>query len=105
MADSVADLDPSENPAVTGPPSLRGGGQARCDDCGLVDTDGRVTTPPARIATEAVAALRADTQSAGTTTDEARPLIATTAYLGELELLHSSIGTTGAQTGVDQPTN
>lgn len=104
VADSVADLEPTDNPAVTGPHL-----------CAVVDTHlGLIADPStltgtatasSRIAVEAVDALRADTRDTAITTDQARPLIATTAYLGELELLRDSWGSADGSVGIDQPTN
>lgn len=104
VADSVADLDPTGDPTANGPHL-----------CAVVDrhltlitdpaTRQQMATPSARIAVEAVAALRVDTRDNALATDQARPLIATTAYLGELELLRTPSGATSGSAGIDQPTN
>ncbi|PYE17954.1 putative membrane protein YccC [Williamsia limnetica] len=103
IADSVADLDPTENPSSAGPRL-----------CAVLDrhialithplTWTAVSTAPERIAVEAVSALRADTRENAIATEQARPLIATAAYLGELELLQNA-GTAQDPAGAGQPIN
>ncbi|WP_143696148.1 FUSC family protein [Williamsia sp. 1138] len=83
VADSIADLVPTANPGVTGP-RLCAVIDAHASHIGAVGVDGAE-----RIAAQAVAALRADTEENGISVAQARPLIATTAYLGELELFES----------------
>lgn len=59
----------------------------------IADSSTRRTTAASardQIAVDAVVALRADTREYAIATDQARPLIATTAYLGELEVLQSA---------------
>ena len=89
VADSVADLTPTSDPGATGP-----------NLCTVIDIQAaRVTVDTvnehagdhsSRMAAALVAALRADYENPGFGIEQARPLIATAAYLGELELMRGS---------------
>ncbi|HEY9311142.1 FUSC family protein [Williamsia sp.] len=89
VADSIADLTPTADPAVTAP-----------NLCTMIDihaarvavdtVDENTAHHPGSISAATVAALRTDYTKNGLGIDEARPLVAAAAFLGELELMRST---------------
>jgi uncharacterized membrane protein YccC len=86
VADSIADLNPP--PATDGYPRLRSVVRRHAER--IVANAATSTDPCARVALDAVTALRAESGDGPVDMATARPLIATSAYLGELELVYGA---------------